>query len=124
VLADPGGAKLILIGTGSELQLCVAAHEKLGAEGVPARVVSMASWELFEQQDEAYRRSVLPPQITARVAIEAGVRQGWERYLGPRGRFIGMSSFGASAPLKDVMRHFGFSVENVIAQAKQSLEDR
>jgi transketolase len=119
VLADSPSAKVILIGTGSELQLCVAAHEKLASEGLPTRVVSMPSWELFEQQDQAYRDSVLPPKITARIAVEAAVGQGWERYLGPRGRFIGMSTFGASAPLKDVMQHFGFTLENVVLQAKQ-----
>src|SRR5262245_32826044 len=121
VLADSPDPKLILIGTGSELQLCVAAYEKLKAEGVAARVVSMPSTELFDEQDAAYRESVLPARVTARVAEEAAVVQGWERYLGPRGRFIGMSTFGASAPLKDVMRNFGFTVENVLAQAKELL---
>jgi transketolase len=118
VLASAAQPKVILIGTGSELQLCVAAYEQLTAQGTAARLVSMPSWELFEDQDAGYRDSVLPPGVTARVAVEAGIRQGWERYLGPRGRFVGMSSFGASAPLKDVMRHFGFTVENVVDQAK------
>ncbi len=120
VLAGSPEAKVILIGTGSELQLCVAAYEQLMAEGVAARLVSMPSWELFEEQDAAYRDSVLPPGIAARVAVEAGIVQGWQRYLGPRGVFIGMSSFGASAPLKDVMRHFGFTVENVVARAREA----
>jgi transketolase len=118
VLASAAQPKVILIGTGSELQLCVAAYEQLTAQGTAARLVSMPSWELFEDQDAGYRDSVLPPGVTGRVAVEAGIRQGWERYLGPRGRFVGMSSFGASAPLKDVMRHFGFTVENVVDQAK------
>ncbi len=121
VLAGAREPKLILIGTGSELQLAVAAYEQLAAEGVAARVVSMPSWELFEEQDAAYRDEVLPPSVAARVAVEAGVRQGWERYLGPRGLFVGMSSFGASAPLKDVMRNFGFTVENVVARAREAL---
>jgi transketolase len=124
VLADSGAgaqSELILIGTGSEVSLCVQAYEQLCAEGVRARVVSMPSWELFEQQDEAYRHSVLPPAVTARVAVEAGVEQGWEEYLGPSGRFIGMTGYGASAPGAALMKHFGFTKENVVAQAKALL---
>ncbi len=121
VLADSDHPQVILMATGSEVSLCVQAYEQLQTEGIAARVVSMPCWELFEEQDEAYRESVLPSSITARVAVETAVRQGWDRYLGTAGRFIGMSSFGASAPVKDVMRHFGFTVENVVAQAKELL---
>jgi transketolase len=120
VLADPpGGAKadVILIGTGSELSLCVGAYEQLTAAGKRVRVVSLPSWELFDEQDEAYRRSVLPPEVTARVAVEAGVSQGWEKYVGPTGRFVGMSTFGASAPVSALFKHFGFTVERVVAEA-------
>ena len=110
-----------LIGTGSEVALCLEAYEQLNAEGVRARLVSMPSWELFDAQDEAYRRSVLPPNVTARLAVEAGVEQGWEKYLGPRGRFIGMKSFGASAPGAALFAHFGFTTANVVRQAKELL---
>jgi transketolase len=122
VLADGGGVpEVILLGTGSEVSLCVAAYEKLTAEGVKARVVSMPCWELFDQQDEQYRQSVLPDAITARVAVEAGVVQGWERYIGPHGRFVGMTSYGASAPGGELFKHFGVTADNVIAQAKAAL---
>lgn len=121
VLADSDNPQVILMATGSEVSLCVEAYEQLKAEGIAARVVSMPCWELFEDQDQAYRDSVLPPQVTARVAVETAVQQGWDRYLGPGGRFIGMHSFGASAPVKDVMKRFGFTVENVVAQAKAAL---
>ena len=113
--------EVILIGSGSEVGLCVEAHAQLTAEGVAARVVSMPSFELFDEQDDAYRESVLPSAVTARVAVEAGVRQGWDRYLGPRGRFVGMSGFGASAPADRVFREFGITVENVVAEAKAVL---
>ncbi len=123
VLADaPGGApELILIGTGSEVSLCVQAHEQLTAAGIRARLVSMPSWQLFDEQDEAYRHSVLPPSVTARIAVEAGVEQGWEKYLGPQGKFIGMHGYGASAPAAAVFKHFGFTPENIVAQAKSLL---
>jgi transketolase len=122
VLADSEGQpEVIIIGTGSELATCVEAYEKLKAEGVRARVVSMPSWELFEDQDQAYRDSVLPPNVAARVAVEAGVKQGWEKYLGPAGQFVGMTGFGASAPGGQLAKHFGFTVDNVIAKAKQAL---
>jgi transketolase len=114
--------QVILIGTGSEVQLCVAAQELLAAEGIAARVVSMPSWELFEQQDEAYRHSVLPPSVTARVAVEAGIRQGWDRYIGENGRFIGMSSYGASAPAGLLFKHFGFTPEHVVEEAKIAMQ--
>jgi transketolase len=121
VLADPpGGAKpdVILIGTGSELSLCVTAYEQLTAAGKRVRVVSLPSWELFDQQDEAYRHSVLPPEVASRVAVEAGVSQGWERYLGPNGRFIGMTGFGASAPAPALFKHFNITVERIVAEAQ------
>ncbi len=116
--------ELILIGTGSEVSLCVQAYERLVADGVRARLVSMPSWHLFDEQDEAYRASVLPPSVTARIAVEAGVEQGWERYLGPQGRFIGMHGFGTSAPSSAAYKHFGFTVDNVVAQARQILNRR
>ncbi|MCI0705691.1 MAG: transketolase, partial [Planctomycetia bacterium] len=111
----------ILIATGSEVYLCVDAAEKLAAEGIKARVVSMPSWELFERQDKAYRDSVLPPSVTARVSVEAGTVFGWERYVGTTGSRVGMRSFGASAPVKDVLKHFGFTVENVLKAAKEQV---
>jgi transketolase len=123
VLADAQGGKpqIILIATGSEVGLCVEVYEKLSAEGVAARVVSMPSWELFEQQDDAYRASVLPPDVTRRVAVEQASTLGWERYTGLRGTIIGMRTFGASAPLKELLVKFGFTGENVHAAAKQQL---
>ncbi len=125
VLADPEGEKpqVILIGTGSEVSLCLEASQKLAADGIAARVVSMPSWELFEDQPAEYRDSVLPPDVTCRVAVEAGVEQGWSKYTGCKGRFVGMSGFGASAPAKTLMEKFGFTVENVVAQAKAALND-
>jgi len=120
VLADAANGKpdVILMGTGSEVQLCVAAYETLKAEGINARVVSMPSWELFEKQDTAYRDSVLPPNITARVSVEMAATTGWERYVGTKGKAIGMHTFGASAPLKDLLKKFGFLPERVVAAAK------
>jgi transketolase len=123
VLIDAEGGKpdVILMGTGSEVHLCVEAYEKLKAEGIKARVVSMPSWELFEKQDAAYKESVLPSSVTARVSVEMAATFGWERYVGPKGKMIGMHSFGASAPLKDVLKKFGFLTENVVAAAKEVL---
>jgi transketolase len=120
VLADvaDGRPDLILIGSGSELSLCVTAAEQLQKEGAMVRVVSMPSWDLFEKQPQSYRDSVLPPNVTARVAVEAGSVFGWERYVGWKGKVIGMTTFGASSPVKDAMKHFGFTVENVVAAAK------
>jgi transketolase len=123
VLSDAPGGKpdVILIGTGSEVGLCVAAQEKLATEGIKTRVVSIPSWELFEEQDAAYKESVLPAAVTARVSVEMASTFGWERYTGPQGRIVGMRTFGASAPLKDLLKKFGFTVENVVAAAKQTL---
>jgi transketolase len=120
VLADPPGGKpnVILMATGSEVSLCVQAQEQLTKDGIASRVVSMPSWELFEAQDEAYRKSVLPPAVTARIAVEAAGGFGWERWLGPSGRFIGMHSFGASAPGPAVYKEFGITAEHVVSEAK------
>jgi transketolase len=121
VLADAPGGKpeVILIGTGSEVSLCVAAYERLLTEGVAARVVSLPCWQLFDAQPAEYRDAVLPPAVGRRVAVELGVKQGWEKYIGPAGGFIGMSGFGASAPAGALLTHFGFTVENVVAAAKR-----
>ena len=123
ILADAADGKpdVILIGTGSEVSLCVSAYEKLTAEGAKVRVVSMPSWELFEHQPQAYRESVLPPSVTARVAVEQASTFGWERYVGLTGAVIGMKTFGASAPLKDLLTKFGFTPDGVVAAAKQQL---
>jgi transketolase len=109
------------MGTGSEVSLCVEVYEKLAAEGVAARVVSMPSWELFERQDDAYKDTVLPPSCTRRIAVEQASALGWERYTGLRGTIIAMKTFGASAPLKELLVKFGFTGENVYAAAKAQL---
>jgi transketolase len=123
VLADvPGGQpELILIATGSEVALAIAAHEQLAGAGVRSRVVSMPSWDVFEQQTQAYRDGVLPPAVTSRVAIEQASTFGWERYVGTRGRVIGMHTFGASAPLKALQQAFGFEPDHVVAVARDVL---
>ena len=112
---------VILIGTGSEVSICIAAHEQLMQQGIASRVVSMPSWELFEMQDEAYRNSVLPPDIKARVACEAGIRQGWDHYIGASGRFVGMSTYGASAPASACYKYFNITPEHVVQEAKAAL---
>jgi transketolase len=118
----PGGApEVIIIATGSEVILAVEAHEKLLAEGIRSRVVSMPSWEIFDHQSEEYRNSVLPPNVTARVAVEQASTLGWERYVGPSGHVIGMRTFGASAPLKELQRKYGFEPDQVVAAAKRQL---
>jgi transketolase len=123
VVADaPGGSpELILIGTGSELSLVVTAHEALIKQGIRSRVVSMPSWDLFEQQPADYRENVLPRRVTARLAVEQGSVLGWDRYVGPEGRVIGMQTFGASAPLKELQRRFGFEPDRVVATALELL---
>jgi transketolase len=119
VLADADGEpELILIGTGSEVSLCLEAQEVLAGEGVRTRVVSMPSWELFERQDEGYRETVLPSAVRARVAVEAGVPVGWERYTGHGGAVVGLTRFGASAPGDEVMDKLGFNVDNIVATAR------
>ena len=121
VLADAEGGKpqVILLATGSEVSLCVDAYEKLKQEGIPARVVSMPSWDIFEHQDKAYRDQVLPPAVTARVAVEQASTFGWAQYVGPQGRIIGMRTFGASAPLKDLQKKFGFTPDAVVQVAHE-----
>ena len=111
---------MILIGTGSELSLCVGAYEKLVAEGVQARVVSLPSWELFDAQPQAYRDSVLPPDVTRRVAVELGIAQGWCKYIGRCGRFLGINHFGESGPVGVLLKHYGFTVENLVKLAKEA----
>ncbi|MCC0807289.1 transketolase [Methylobacterium sp. W2] len=123
VLADSEGTPdVILIGTGSEVQLCVSAYEALKAEGIKARVVSMPSWELFERQDETYRNGVLIPDVLARVAVEQGSVIGWDRYSGSSGAIIGMHTFGSSAPIKDLQTKFGFTSEKVAQAARDQIE--
>jgi transketolase len=123
VLADAPGGKpeVLLLATGSEVFLCVAAHEQLVKEGIRSRVVSMPSWELFEHQPQAYRDAVLPPDVTARVSVEQGSVLGWDKYVGPKGKMIGMRTFGASAPLKDLQKRFGFEPASVAAAVEQVL---
>jgi transketolase len=121
VLADAEDIDVILMASGSEVGLAMAAREALASEHIGARVVSMPSWELFEKQSQDYRDAVLPPSITARVAIEAAIMQGWERYVGLQGITIGMTSYGASAPIKVVMEKFGFTPGNVVEKVKTLL---
>ena len=124
VLADPPDGQspdVILIATGSEVAMTVDAYEQLTADGVAARVVSMPSWELFDKQPREYRDEVLPPSVTARVAVEKGSTFGWDRWVGPGGAIIGMSTFGASAPLKVLQAKFGFTVEHIVATARAQL---
>jgi transketolase len=123
VLADsPGEPQVILMATGSEVQLCVQAHEKLATDGIRTRVVSMPSWELFKQQSAEYRNSVLPPQVRARLAVEAGTGLGWREYVGLEGHVIARYDFGASAPIKDLLTHFGFTPERVVAEARSMIK--
>jgi transketolase len=126
VLADAPGGKpdVLLLGTGSEVSLCVGAWEALAKDGIKARVVSMPSWEIFEHQGQDYRDSVLPPAVTARVSVEQASTFGWHRYVGATGEAIGMKTFGASAPLKELQKKFGFSVEAVVAAARKQLVSR
>ena len=121
ILADAEGGKpqVILMATGSEVYLCIDAYEKLKAEGIRARVVSLPSWDIFDRQDQSYRDQVLPPDVTARVAVEQAAILGWSQYVGPKGYVIGMRSFGASAPLKDLQKKFGFTVDAVTQKARE-----
>jgi transketolase len=121
ILADADGGKpqVILLATGSEVSLCLDAYEKLKQEGIKARVVSMPSWEIFERQEQSYRDQVLPPDINARVAVEQGSTLGWAHYAGDKGRIIGMRTFGASAPIKELQKKFGFTSDAVIQAARE-----
>jgi transketolase len=123
VMADPAdnSPEIILIASGSEVALIVQAHETLAAQGIRSRVVSMPSWDIFEQQPQAYRDDVLLPTVKARLAVEQGSALGWDRYVGPAGRVTGMKTFGASAPLKELDRKFGFEPERVVATAMEVL---
>jgi transketolase len=124
VLADPpsGAPELILIATGSEVSLALAAQAALGKEGVRARVVSMPSWELFHDESPEYRETVLPRAVPRRLAVEAGATLGWERWVGPAGTVVGLDRFGASAPGETVLRELGFTVEHVVARARTLLD--
>jgi transketolase len=125
VLADCEGVPdVILIGSGSEVQLCVGAYEQLKAEGVRARVVSMPSWKIFQKQSEEYRDAVLPSSVLARVAVEAGTTLGWREFVGFHGRIVARSDFGASAPIKELMKHFGFTIENVVKEARAAMKEK
>jgi transketolase len=126
VLADApdGRPDVLLLATGSEVSLCVAAREQLLAEGIHARVVSLPCWEVFEEQPLEYRESVLPPDVTARVSVEEAATFGWDRYVGPQGTILGMRSFGMSAPMKVVAQHFGFAPDQVAAAAREQLARR
>src|SRR5262249_30399884 len=119
--ADGGDPELILIATGSEVALALAAHEELSADGVRSRVVSLPCWELFERQDDAYRDEVLPPAVTARVSVEEASTLGWDQYVGSEGERIGMPTFGSSAPLKDVQTKFGFTPDRVADAGREAL---
>jgi transketolase len=124
VLADADDHKpeVILIGTGSEVSLCIDAYEKLKADGIKARVVSMPSWELFEHESDEYQESVLPSSVTARISVEQASTFGWVRYVGLTGERIGMHTFGASAPLKELLKKFGFTPDSVVAKAKELVD--
>ena len=113
--------EVLILATGSEVSMCIEAHERLKKDGVKSRVVSMPSWEIFEEQDEAYKKSVMPPEISARVSVELAGTFGWARYVGTNGVSIGMKSFGASAPLKDLQKKFNFSVEGIVNAAKEQV---
>jgi len=123
VLADPpeGLPEVLLLATGSEVALCLEAFHQLQSEKIRARVVSMPSWELFDDQLQEYQDQVLPPAVKARVSVEQASVFGWAKYVGPNGHSIGMRSFGASAPLKDLMKHFGFTPDRIVAAAKEQL---
>jgi transketolase len=121
VLVKQDKPDVIIIGSGSEVDIALKGAEKLAAENIKAQVVNMASWELFEAQDKAYRDSVLPPSVRARVAIEAGVQMGWEKYIGDKGEFVGMHGFGVSAPYKVCYEKFGLTADAVFAAAKKSI---
>jgi transketolase len=120
--APEGRPEVLLMASGSEVSLCVEAHERLIAQGIQSRVISMTSWELFDDQDAVYQDWVMPSYATARVSVEQASVFGWAKYVGRHGQSIGMRSFGSSAPLKDLQREFGFTVERVIDAAKDQRE--
>jgi transketolase len=120
--ADPAQPQLILVATGSEVSLALEAREKLQSEGIATRVVSMPCWELFDEQPDDYRNEVFPSSIGPRLAIEAGVRQGWDRYVGPQGDVVCLDRFGASAPGDVALSNLGFNVENVLERARRLLQ--
>ena len=119
----PPPSRVILIASGSEVAVCLDARDRLAAEGIAARVVSLASWALFDQQPQEYRDAVLPPDGHARVGVELGIEFGWQKYLGCCGRFVGMKGYGASAPVGVLLKHFGITAENVVAQAEAAIDD-
>jgi transketolase len=123
ILADAPDGKpdVLLLASGSEVAMCLEAHERFKAERIKTRVVSMPSWELFDDQPRAYRDSVLPPEVTARVSVEKASTFGWARYVGATGQSIGMHSFGASAPLKELVKKFGFTLEHVVGAARDQV---
>ncbi len=121
--AEDGKPQVILIGTGSEVSLCVSAYEQLKTEGIKARVVSMPSWEIFEHQSKEYRKQVLPPEVKARVSVEQASTFGWSQYVGPTGKMIGMHTFGASAPLKELQKKFGFNPDKVVEAAREAIKN-
>jgi transketolase len=122
--APNGNPDLLLLATGSEVSLCVEAYEALKSEGVKTRVISMPSWELFEQQSPEYRDQVLPPEVSARIAVEQAGTFGWAHYLGSEGTVLGRHSFGASAPLKALQQHFGFTLEHLMVTARAKTTQR
>ena len=123
MIADcEGDPEVLLLASGSEVPLCINAHESMAAEGIRSRVVSMPCWSLFERQDQAYKDSVIPPSVDARVAVEQASTFGWERYTGRNGAIIGMTRFGESAPIAELQKDFGFEPENVIAAAKAQIK--
>jgi transketolase len=119
--AEDGQPEVLLLATGSEVSMCVEAYEQLKTEGIKARVVSMPSWELFDHQDQAYKDGVIPPEVIARVAVEKASTMGWRRYTGLRGHIIGMHTFGASAPLKELQNKFGFMPEKIVAAVREQV---
>jgi len=122
ILSDSDDApQVLLLASGSEVGICLDAQQTLADEGIAARVVSMPCWELFDEQDAAYRHEVLPPDVSARVAVEAGLRMGWDRYIGADGQFVGMDGFGASAPTSELFEHFGITASQVVQAAKTAM---
>jgi transketolase len=122
ILAAAKNPQVILMATGSEVHLCIEAHEKLTAAGIRSHVISMPSWELFEKQSQEYKDQVLPPSVLARVSVEQASTMGWHRYVGLQGTAIGMTGFGASAPFKDLLKYFGFTVEHILEAVHQQLK--